>query len=442
MALPKGDPEKAFAQAIELQPSSPAPHMRYAVYHLVNAGKLGRAEAAGFEGVVPFRDTAQITHLRQAHDLLVTCRELDPDNAACDYWLAWTLFAQKRDTEAFTIIHEALSKDHWDDYHAEAVAAVFRVNDATNLPPMVSAIATSALLAGHDFPIHSSTRSLARLLVGLGDRFRSQDLDENAVLCYRACAQIGYVIRTDAKTTIEGLVGIAVSAIASTSFVTPGEREQVAAQFANTEERIAKVREAKLTRFTRYMNQQGESEFAAWYAADLDEGDLWKADASLAARGMVPWLIRSLTRGGILNGAAVGMNLVVMLSVAGLVWLASLVAAAWKEPKQTNLWSHATWAILLLVCLLPGQIAAFIAAGMIDADTESNMVVASVLTSITPVVGVVIWLVAVIVVALRRRESEPWESRLIKPRAVLSGLRAMILPTLAALLLAGLIATV
>lgn len=423
----------AYEKALELDPQSPVVHLRAALYHVTQAGKLNRRGEQGFEGPESPRSEIEAAHLKAAERLLRECRGLAPDNAACDYWLAWTLFAQGQDGDAFVVLEQALGRQSWTTYYAEAVSAVFRVCGEPGSSPAQDTPPAIALTAGTDFPVHSRARSLARLLIGLGEGFRDRGEHEQAILCFRACAHLGHAMRVNTTRIIEGLVGVAISEIASGPFVSESERAEVRSAAATSGQSRERLRELRLSRFDAYLRRHGHADFAAWYAADLEKARAWQADAKRVPELSMAHLVSGVAGTGALYAAALYAALLGVLAVACIVWLISLIVRYWREPRTPPVWGYVGWFLLLALCLVPGQAAAFLATRSARASVEFSVSSTATLMAGTAL-GVLLWIIVAVVVTLARYQAQPGDTAPPRGRAALAGLRALVLPTLAALL--------
>jgi tetratricopeptide (TPR) repeat protein len=427
----------AYEKALELDPQSPVVHLRFALYHLAWAGELNRKEEVGFQGRESRRSSAEAKHLEAAQELLRECRPLAPDNAACDYWLAWTLFAEREDEEAFTILEEAYQKQGWSTYHGEVVAAMLRVYDEIGSASALETTSAVSFAAGASFPLDAKVRSLARLLAGLGDDSRVHGEHEQAIQCFRSCAHLGHVMRINATELIDGLLAIAASQIASGAFVSEADRAEV--EGLTAEQRRERLEELRLSRFGSYLRRHGHGDLAAWYASDIEEARTWRADAKRVPNLIMDHFVSGIVGSGVLYAAALGVALLGLLGMASLAWVVSLIARYWREPSTPPTWGYAHWVLLLLACVAPGQAAAFFATrsvvGSVASPSSSSFVVGAML-------GVVLWFALVLVAALARRRGQPSDTRPSQTRAALGGLRALVLPTLAALLLLLVLSTV
>ncbi len=135
-----------------------------------------------------------------------------------------------------------------------------------------------------------------------------------------------------------------------------------------------------------------------------------------------------------MNAMAVFVTTAITLGVAALIGLLSLFARYWREPRTRVGWSHLQWLGLLALLVLPGQIGG-IAAARVVATRGMDASSVAIILPVAALTGVIVWVLAVLVLALRKRRSLPPEERLGGPRTFLRGLRALVLPTLAALVL-------
>jgi hypothetical protein len=408
---------QAYEKAMALDPSSPAARLRLAVVYVGRSGELASLEGGDHYVRRTARSYDQRRSLEAAMPLLQEARTAEPSNAALDHLLASCLFAEGRDPEAHAVLAAALDKDEWNVHDREARRAACRVAELAGLPPMERSQAGSVT---NDLPNGLASRHLAYLLTTEADDLRARGDHRGAIARYRAVARMGSLMRRNATQTLQGLVGVAVSRIVSGSF----------AQRRGTQdyEQVARVR---LAGFTSYLRQHGHAAEAKWYEEDMRAADVWKEDSGRFVHLLMPHFLRQLARSGMWHAAAFGIAAAVLVGLAALVGVLSLALRYWREPPAEAAFGYGAWALLLLLAVLPGQIAAFV--GPRVSPPDSTLAGAMVAMMVTAPVGAVAWAVVGVIVAARRRLSG-------RPafRAALAGLRQLALPTVVALLVLAL----
>jgi hypothetical protein len=231
---------------------------------------------------------------------------------------------------------------------------------------------------------------------------------------------MGSLMRRHTSQAFQGHMGIAISQIASGSF----------AQRRGTED-YEHVAQARVAGFASYLRQHGHAAEAEWYEEDMRAAEAWRADSTRFGDLMMPHFLRQLARAGMMNAAAFGIAAAVLVGLAALVGVISLALRYWREPPAEAAFGYGGWVLLLLLAVLPGQIAAFV--GPRVSPPESTLAGAMVAMMVTAPVGAVAWAVVGAIIAARRRRSG-------RPafRAALAGLRQLALPTVVALLVLAL----
>jgi hypothetical protein len=192
------------------------------------------------------------------------------------------------------------------------------------------------------------------------------------------------------------------------------------------------IRQAKQN-FSAYLRKHGRGDLASFYARDLDEAlkaaegiAPWGPDPRLA-QARLPYLVHLLVDVWIWLVAAA------MAALAALVWLVSVCVAYWREPARPER-GHALADIpLLIVLLLPAGIVVWVF-GKRGGSPQASLGLLLLAAGFALMVAITAWLMAVGVLALRRRAARPAEERLEPWRDYLATLRGMALATLAGLI--------
>jgi len=424
--------DKAYQKAVELDPNSAAARFSYAVFQLDRMKLKTLPDEGVFEGEPSGALTGpQIERLQAARGLLAQCARLAPENAAVDYLVAWSYLAQQRSDEAFAALEDARAKDGWSIYQAESARAMLGLVDKTKLETMHKPMTAMSLAYAKTHAPGWRLRSLGRTLRNLGDQLRENGDHEQAIACYEALAHVGHLMRVNAHNMVDGLTAVALSAIAvsSDAWAPTDEEERLKA------DKELRKSELRAPGFAAYLREHGREDLAAFVLSELEAAMRWREDSHAVVKRLVPELVWDISGGGVLNAAAAGAGGMPLLGVAVLVGLLSLRARYWREPQAQAQWSYREWLVLLLVLLLPGQIAAAAFTRALWLRQEITSPVWGSLLIAGVGLGVVAWLVAVLVMTLRRRRALAEAQRFGKARSFLRGLRALVCPTLAALIL-------
>jgi len=435
---PATPPAEAYQRALDLAADSPVVLLRYGMYCLAQAGDFAREEELRGQNPaqpLPLRSPEEKASLRQAEGLFARCAQLMPGNAGPDYFLAWARLAERRDDEALGLLRGALAKSTWDLGDRAAAEAILRLVDKAGMPAGTRALYARCAGCDNRMPIHARLRSLARVLVGLGDGFRAAGRHGDAILCYESGVHIGHLVRDQAYDMIDGLVGVAVSAISGGSLLPAREAQQINATSKSQEQRVERTTQAKIAAFADYLRHHGRADLASFYERDMQEALRWKQDARAATRDTLPRTMRLVSGGGVLNAGAVWLMAAAFAVFALWVGLISLALRYWREPRTPLRFSQLQWIVLLLVAVVPAQVAA-LAWGVSGFDRPAERWPSSLGTMwVALALGLLLWLVGAVHLSLRARARlSPGEQR-GSGRTCLAGLRALLAPTLAALVL-------
>jgi len=422
----------AFEQAARLAPTSAGPRLAWAIFEM-DAAELTRLPGEPLtEGESHREPTAQqLEAAATARELLHQCRDLDPGNAAVDYLIAWTWLAEGRTKEALAAAVRGIRTDRWTVYDRQRVEALLALLDRTTLQGEFVPMAAIALNASQSHALGERLRSMARALRDLADNARARGNHEAAIRSYEAVLWAGHLMRVDAHNLIDGLLGVVLSAIAVSSddWALADEEQRLAA-----DPDIGKS-SLRVHKFAAYLREHERGELAAFAEAEIEEAQRWKAQAREVVGRLTDELVRDVSGGPVLNAAAIWLTTAAALVLALLVGLLSLLARYWREPRAPSGWSYGQWLVLLALLVVPGQIGGLLTARqVVSADAAAGSLVSGTL-GIAMLVGLVAWLVGILVFALKKRRAVPPEDRMSGPRSFLRAVRALVCPTLAALIL-------
>ncbi len=484
-------PREAYQRAIALAPDSPAPYLRHAIYLLADSGELGRKEEWRADPKEePRRTATQTANLREAESLLQKAGALQPDNAACDYLLAYIHLAQHKDEQAFTVLRRAIDKPRWNTASQAAGTAVLCLLETA--APASPLLETHALNIAVSNGIHTTAklRSLSRTLAGMGERSQNSAQHQKAILCYEAAVHLGYIMRRDAYTVIDALTAIAITAMPSGPFLSEEEREKImqevpvtadeahhteeiltslramhtytkdprgremqrylreggkreAVKFAQQrkeeegvrrqqDERMRHMEQVRLANFAAYMHTHGQADLASFYEKELQAAEQWKKQARAAADSEVPYTV--FFYGWPRYSRLLWLQAGLLLLLWALVGLVSVGTRYWREPRAGLAWRW--WQGLLLIGILLGGIR--LLAPWAELHVYSYFYAYPIYMP-AAILGlsliIVAWLLAVLVVALLKRARQAPTQRLGKARTYLAALRMLVPATFAALFL-------
>jgi len=496
---PPWTPEQAYQQAIALSPEAPAPYLRYALYLLANSGELGREEEGGVgRKEEPRRTAAQTANLRQAEGLLQKARQLQPDNAACDYLLGYIYLAQHNDDQVFAALQAAVGKPYWNVANTEAVTATLALMDAASIPGTWAPRLANAQYAHSELSILPKLCSYARTLVGLAEELRKQGKHERATVYYQATLHLGHVMRANAYSLVEGLVAVAATNMASTPFLSEADRQEIVKKTPITEdqeereraagalmdamlaqaehpeddafrkffreeakrdaakseaqrrqeeqakrqrqERERRMQEARVANFTDYLRRNGRADLASSYEADVEAAARWKERTSEVLDGIMGQMLATFYGGTLRHAWVVWSQAAAFLALCVIVGLISLGTRYWRQPRAYLRWSYWQWLLLLAIVIIGGQILATTTKfQMIDGTMSPTDMAYFIAIPVSAGIGIAAWLALALVLALRKRASQGNEVRLGKARTYLASLRTLLPPTLAAFMVLSVI---
>ncbi len=422
----------AFSEAIALAPDDPAPRLSLAVFEIDQAGIERLPDEKRTDADSYVRPTSeQLERVRRARELLDEVRALDPRNAVSDYLLAWTWLAEGRPDRARAAAARGAAKDRWTTYQTEGATGIVELLDRTSLADETTPMAAISLSVSQTYLLSPRLRSIARALRDRADDLRRQGDDTAAIGIYETLLHMGHLMRVDAHQLIDGLLAVALTAVtvSSDDWAPPNE-----AQLLSGDEDLTKT-DLRLPRFAAYLREHDRADLSAYAEAEIEAGRRWQAQTRDLPERMMNDLVEDISGGPMMNAMAVWLTTALMLCVAALIGLLSLFARYWREPRGRSGWSHVRWLGLLALLVLPGQAMAWIAMrrvvsrGVEAGSTVLSMVIGGV------ALGILLWALGVLALTLRERRGTPPEDRLGGPRSFLRGLRALTCPTLAALIL-------
>ena len=135
-----------------------------------------------------------------------------------------------------------------------------------------------------------------------------------------------------------------------------------------------------------------------------------------------------------MNAVAVWVVTLAFLVLAALVAMLSVLSLYWRRPQPLLKWSYVDWLVPLAICLVPGQAVALVVTYRLE-ELVREPAGSSYWWLLVGGGSGVVWLVAVLIVALGKRAQQPSEQGFGRARTYLTALRLLIPPTLAALVL-------
>lgn len=465
---------EAFEKATALAPKSAAIRFRYALCCLGKAGYLNREEdRLPEEPAPPPRTAAELANLRKGRELLLQCRALAPGNSACDYLLAWTYLAEHQDDKALAALRAARAKSDWTLYEREQAEAVLRLWDDSGVPVGFGGIKAERICE-YDFFVSPATRELARVVTVVAEGFRQKGDHNQAIMCWEALARLGHLMRVNARSSIDGLVGLAISGIAGGPLRTQQDMGRLRA--ARGEERGGLENQVMASRFSAYMREHGRDDLAAFYTRDIAEGAQFEVACHVAFEGpmraQVDTGMRAMYGSGTLQVLVLWALAGLMLGLGATLGVVSLLRRSRGAPENGVRWRYSEWLLLLVCSILPAVLAAQVAAYAIyrahaafvnpspaqDIGTTMEQIMAffgsmasriglmvwaqeaaPVLCLLGACVGLLLWLGLVLFIAHRKGAALRPEAGPRRAALFVAGLRTLVAPTVAALLLLSLV---
>lgn len=414
---------KALEKARALAPESAAIGLRYALWLL---DKTGSPSAAEDDRHPPQRSLEEMRNLREAREVLKQCRGQDRDNAACDYLLAWTYLAERKDDEALGALRGAAGKRQWNTYQREFYRAILRVWDEIESPVGDHVPAQTASFLVYEWGIYGRLRSLARRVAALGNELRAQGEHEQAILCYEAVARLGNLLRKHAYTQIDGLVGLAISGIAAAPFLSQAEAARIHAAVSGSTARIERRTQARTRNSCAYVREHGRDDLAAFYARDMAEGERWRRDFRRVRDEQEKWEAITSNVNALVVSGWIWMVTGAMLGVGVMVWALSLMLGGAGQERQAASWGYLQWLALLALLTAPALVLVCLPIGSLSLTDSMYWGNVILIGGLGVCVVMAVWLLLVRVLG----EGGPY----------LACLRTLVPPTVAALILMSVVA--
>jgi hypothetical protein len=255
------------------------------------------------------------------------------------------------------------------------------------------------------------------------------------VLCYEAVAQMGRLMREHSAEDLGRREGVNMSGMACASF-----QHQMARRWFEKEARTGersqsfpRAAQAAVAGFGAYLRRHGREEAATLYTRDIETALEWERDLRERLRELEPWMRGKLHVRALLGAAWTGGAAAVMLGLAVLAVVLSLTAGWWREPRRRGGGGYLEWLLLLLIPLGAGTL--LILKFTSRVATVHYLIRMGLWGSLALAAAVLAWMVAVWILTLRKRALLPPDDRPRKSRQYLAGLRALLPPTVAALIL-------
>lgn len=411
--------ERAYEQAVEAAPEDPAPRMRHALFLLRH-----------IDSVPPYDPEAETLtadrreRLRAVVQQMAEVRERAPQNAAADYLAAWALIPLGREDEALERLRAARDRSDFTLYQPEAARAGIRMMDHSSLPEGMQSMALSAVETGLSIAWTQKLRDLVRHVTAMGDDARHADRHQRAILCYESVIHLGRLMRSNSHDIMDGLLARAVTRGVASSDWTP-DAEGCAATQEEADRRARRRTEGLLG----YLRAQSRDGLADLYLAEIERATRFKQRAEPVPDLMMRRLVADISGGGTLLGALAVATFVMMLVagvIAGLVWLAT---RGWRDPPSPLPWRALHVLAPLAALLLPSLVAGLIVTRG-AADEGGSPLYA--LAMAAPVVGLILWAIAVWWLSASLRGTLPEAERPGALTAWWHGGRALICPTIGA----------
>lgn len=433
-------------------PNSPAAHFRLALnlldYHN-GPDPLEVEERSTGASSAPKLNSAQRQQLVAAISHLTTAAALAPDNAAPSYFLAYALYADSQEGAAEVALRAASGRPHWSLYSKEIITAWLSLYEQSGAAPILASGAGQFLMVTEDLASTSRMRSLARFITARADRDRLRGDHNRAIFYYESVLRLSKIIGANARSTSEGYTSGSIISIASASFISERERAQVKA-LAKTSREQASARKATLRNqhFRDYLTRHGRADLARRYARDAASAKKFRADVTkLFDRSMADRYVSvsSLTAARVM---AAWLQLSFVLGLLVLVGILSLLLRWRRDRGLLPQWQWWEWGVLSAISFAPPYLVSIYYARTSTSlsweettkyvDQTITFMIASLTSALA---GALLFLILSIVGCLLKRRRLPSEARLGRFRSLLAGLRVLLPPTFAALLILTLVLT-
>ena len=205
--------DRAYARAIVLAPTSAAPHWFYAI-QLMHDIPFERDEQDVVYPRYP-RGSHRSTQLNieqkaaagKADLALRRAGQLDPQNAAVDYFGAYLALADRKDAAAMALLRSGLGKQRWNEYGRAAAVATLET-----LRPVLPVAAASTYAANSASNGWASTMEwdLARVLAGMSILAARQHDDDRAIFLRESADHLGRLMIRNAYQVLDAETGVIV----------------------------------------------------------------------------------------------------------------------------------------------------------------------------------------------------------------------------------------
>lgn len=274
--------------------------------------------------------------------------QIDPSNALFAFARAQALFALHRDAEALAAIERGGRTDRWDDYSDHCGHATIRlVEEQVGPTSAIERSASIALTTNQNLERMAAMREETRTAIGWAILLERTGHEDPALRIRVAIERWGSLMRRDAHTAIQSMVGMAIEAIAlsrgstgaRTSATTLTEAQKAAREVA----RVAWL----------------QGRLSAFGKPDLAVG---LAQAHAASQEAHNTLVTALNRDatGIQRLVCMTALLATVCScILGLTWMLALAALARARACRTRTRAWALGSTGVIVSLLVNGIAAY-----------------------------------------------------------------------------------
>jgi hypothetical protein len=316
---------------------------------------LEQEEVAALDARVASRGAAltvsEVEAARAAGQALERARELDPENAAPHYMLAYIALAQHSHDKAFANLRTALQKGSWDLYQREASIAIYDTACAFLPPFEASSQATSLALSWNGLI------GLARALTAMANKAEAEAIHTQAVLIRESQLHLVNLMLAAPYRRIDTLTAVTMWLIAASS----PEADEDEPDFRPQDDNI--IETSEVTAATAALSSAGAN-LAHYFRRHGREDLAAKADRSTpyveAAYREVDRVRERQAAAGISNAfspravqhlSLALAALLVALSVLGLTTSCLRLAG---HPLRAIEWPTWAWILLIVGCLASG----------------------------------------------------------------------------------------
>ncbi|NIM04670.1 MAG: tetratricopeptide repeat protein [Armatimonadetes bacterium] len=442
------DPSRLRA-VVSQYPEEPAVRLRLAVQLLLDSGGLNREEEWGAHrrGFFPKeRSAEEKANLDEAIEHLRRASALAPENSAPDFLLAYALFAKQEDSEAEKALRTALAKPGWSVYTDEINQAMLTLHEESGVPGVFLSLSVLNVDTRQRIPLFSKSRSIARLLTGLGEKSRAAGDHERAVFYYECSTHLGRVILDGAEFSYDGLVASSIFAITGGPFISKAEAEALKSfHLPKEQERYWRI-ETYSRNFRAYLVAWGREDLSDAYTRDSERTRRFKEDAVAVSRRMMPRIHGALGSRSMQFAAMSWLLLLYVFALLIITGFLSLISRSWKKQGTAPLWHRWEWAVLMAAAFAPIYVVGILFfstdEGQLISPTSQGYEVISAVAAIIAIGAPLLLIVIPIVGGLRKRRRQPAEERLDRLQACLASFRALLPATFALLLLVSLALTI